>query len=97
MNANTDLFEGDGRTLNEIGKELGLNQIAIHQVQQDTDKPDKVVMNIWRKICPTRADRIYVKSITHVPLSTLQNIYGESISFINLTNKIAHNSWFPPI
>ncbi|CAM4951785.1 unnamed protein product [Rotaria socialis] len=47
----------------------------VYQVQREADKADKVAMSIWRKLCPTRADQLYVNSIKNVPTSTLQNIY----------------------
>ncbi|CAF4035086.1 unnamed protein product [Rotaria sordida] len=75
MNSNSEPFKGDGRTIAEIGAELGLNQATIQQVQQDAEKPDKVAMNIWRALCPTQADRLYVESVRYVPAKTLQNIY----------------------
>ena len=46
-------YQGDGRTLDEIGRELGLTDHMIEAVQRDADKPDKIAMNIWRKLCPT--------------------------------------------
>ncbi|CAF3138035.1 unnamed protein product [Rotaria socialis] len=55
--------------------ELGLNPLILQQVQREADKADKVAMSIWRKLCPTRADQLYVNSIKNVPTSTLQNIY----------------------
>ncbi|CAF4970332.1 unnamed protein product, partial [Rotaria sp. Silwood1] len=75
MDSYSELFKGDGRTIAEIGAELGLNQAMIQHVQQDAEKPDKVAMNIWRTLCPTQADRVYVESIKCVPATTLQNIY----------------------
>ncbi len=84
MNTNHDTYKGDGRTLHEIGSELGLSELSMQQVQQDAEKPDKVAMNIWRKLCPTHSDRLFVGSIKNVPLSTLNNIYGKFIDFINL-------------
>jgi len=90
MNSHDQSYQGDGRTIEEIGIELGLSPTSIHQVQQDAEKADKVAMNIWRKLCPTREDRIFLGSIKNVPRSTLENIYGKSISFINILNKISH-------
>jgi hypothetical protein len=83
-NTNRDVYKGDGRTLHEIGTELGLNELSMQQVQQDAGKPDKVAMNIWRKLCPTHSDRLFVESITNVPSSTINNIYGKFIDFINV-------------
>jgi hypothetical protein len=83
MDMHGNSYDGDGRTIGEIGSALGLSSMAIQQVQQDADKPDKVAMNIWRKICPTRADRLYVGSIKNVPPSTIQNIYSKSVGFKN--------------
>ncbi|CAF2125349.1 unnamed protein product [Rotaria magnacalcarata] len=75
MNSYSELFTGDGRTIATIGTALCLNEVMIQQVQQNVDRPDKVAMNIWRKLCPTQADRLYVGSIKKVPATTLQNIY----------------------
>ena len=88
MDSNDEDYKGDGRTLVEVADALGLNQAAIHQVQHDTDKPDKIAMNVWRKICPTRADQLYVGSIKNVPESTLQSIYGKSIRLLTIFNRI---------
>ena len=76
MESHGDSYHGDGRTIHEIGRALGLTDHMIHYVQRDTDKPDKVAMNIWRKLCPTIEDKVFVRSIKKVPTSTLDNIYG---------------------
>ena len=76
-------FQSDGRTIDEIGAALGLNPIGIRQVQQDANRPDKVAMNVWRKICPTREHRLYVGSVKHVPETTLNDIYSKSNIYIN--------------
>lgn len=83
MNSYKSPFQADGRTVEEIGKSLGLSPTAMHYVQQDANRPDKVAMNVWRKLCPTREHRLYVGSITRVPEVTLQNIYSKSIDFTN--------------
>ena len=83
MNCYQNPFQSDGRTIDEIGAALGLSSIAIHQVQQDANRPDKVAMNIWRNICPTREHRLYVSSVKRVPETTLNDIYSKFISFIN--------------
>ncbi|CAM4985939.1 unnamed protein product, partial [Rotaria socialis] len=72
----------DGRTIHQIGRALGLTDHMIQYVQRDTDKPGKVAMNIWRKLCPTIDDKVFVKSIKKVPISTLDNIYA----FARLSN-----------
>jgi hypothetical protein len=91
MDSHSDAYKGDGRIVEMIGDALGLNQMAIQQVQQEADRPDKVAMNIWRMICPTRQDRVFVGSIKHVPKSTIENIYSKSISFIDILNRISHS------
>ena len=58
MEAYTESFESKDQTIDKIGSELGLTETMIQEVQQGTETPDKVVMNIWRKLCPTEADRI---------------------------------------
>lgn len=83
MNSYRSPFQGDGRTIDQIGKSLGLSPTTMHYVQQDANRPDKIAMNIWRKLCPSREHRIFVGSITRVPETTLQNIYSESIGFTN--------------
>lgn len=90
IDSNGDAYKGDGRTIEVIGEALGLSQMAIQQVQQDADRPDKIAMNIWRVICPTRQDRVFVGSIKLVPPSTIQNIYSKSISFIDILNRMSH-------
>ncbi|CAM4927945.1 unnamed protein product [Rotaria socialis] len=75
MDSCNNVYQGDGRTMDNIAGELGLNPLILQQVQREADKADKVAMNIWRKLCPTRADQLYVNSIKNVPTSTLQNIY----------------------
>ncbi|CAF3985921.1 unnamed protein product [Rotaria sp. Silwood1] len=57
MESHGDSYQGDSRTIHEIGRELGLTDNMIQYVQRDTDKPDKVAMNIWRKLCPTIEDK----------------------------------------
>ncbi|CAF4989894.1 unnamed protein product [Rotaria magnacalcarata] len=75
MDSCNNVYQGDGRTMDNIAGELGLNPLILQQVQREADKADKVAMNIRRKLCPTRADQLYVNSIKNVPTSTLQNIY----------------------
>ena len=75
MKSHGDSYQRDGRTIHEIGRALGLADHMIHYAQRDTDKPDKVAMNIWRKLCPTIEDKVFVRSIKKVPTSTLDNIY----------------------
>jgi hypothetical protein len=77
-----DWYEGDGRSIQEVGAELGLTSALIQRVQQDAFKPDKIAMNVWRAICPTRAARLDVGSIKNVPPSTIRNIYSKLINFI---------------
>ncbi|CAF2798408.1 unnamed protein product [Rotaria sp. Silwood2] len=77
MESHGDSYQGDGRTIHQIGRALGLTDHMIQYVQRDTDKPDKVAMNIWRKLCPTIDDKVFVQSIKKVPISTLHNIYGK--------------------
>ena len=77
MQSNEVKYQGDGRTLKDIGYELGLTDQMIEAVQRDADKPDKVSMNIWRRLCPTIEDKVFVGSIKRVPVSTLDNIYGK--------------------
>ncbi|CAF4277805.1 unnamed protein product [Rotaria sp. Silwood2] len=99
LDLNSDIYKGDGRTIEEIGSALGLSSMAIHQVQQDAEKPDKIAMNVWRKICPTQEDRIYVGTIKQVPKSTVQNIYmfarlclpNMNLNFKKMRNDIATN------
>ena len=79
MNSYNDLYRGDGRSLQEIGLALGFNEFMAQQVQQEADKPDKVAMNIWRKLCSTQEYRVFVGSIKNVPLSTLQNIHSKCV------------------
>ncbi|CAF1392853.1 unnamed protein product [Rotaria sordida] len=75
MNAHSNMYKGDGRTIQQVGAELGLNATLIKRVQQDAVKPDKIAMNVWRTICPTREDQLEVKSIKNIPPSTIRNIY----------------------
>ncbi|CAF1395056.1 unnamed protein product [Rotaria magnacalcarata] len=82
MESHGDSYQGDGRTIHQIGRALGLTDHMIQYVQRDTDKPGKVAMNIWRKLCPTIDDKVFVKSIKKVPISTLDNIYA----FARLSN-----------
>ncbi|CAF1662541.1 unnamed protein product, partial [Adineta ricciae] len=99
MDSHTDLYMGDGRTIDQIGCELGLSDQTIQSVQRNADRPDKVAMNIWRRLCPTVDDRVFVQSIKRVPISTLENIYAfsrlshpkNSFSFKKMRNDIAAN------
>ncbi|CAF2862244.1 unnamed protein product [Rotaria sp. Silwood2] len=75
MDSYSESFNGNGKTIEEIGSALSLSSAMIQEVQRDADRPDKVAMNIWRILCPTRADRLYVESIKNVPATTLQNIH----------------------
>jgi len=77
MQSHDITYQGDGRTLGQIAGELGLTDQMIEAVQRDADKPDKIAMNIWRKLCPTVEDKVFVGSIKRVPVSTLDNIYGK--------------------
>ncbi|CAF0972671.1 unnamed protein product [Adineta ricciae] len=69
-------YHGDGRTISDIGRDLGLSEQIIVASQRDTDKPDKVAMNVWRRLCPTVDDKVFVGSIKRVPVKTLENIYA---------------------
>ncbi|CAF1666678.1 unnamed protein product [Rotaria sp. Silwood1] len=99
MESHGDSYQGDSRTIHEIGRELGLTDNMIQYVQRDTDKPDKVAMNIWRKLCPTIEDKVFVRSIKRVPTSTLDNIYAfarlshpkSSLDYKKMRNDIAAN------
>lgn len=86
MESHGDTYQGDGRSIAQIGRELGLTDQMIQSVQRDTDKPDKVAMNVWRRLCPTIDDKLFVRSIKRVPESTLDNIYGNLLKIL-LTNK----------
>ena len=77
MQTHGTTYQGDGRSLEEIARELGLTDQMIEAVQRDANKPDKIAMNIWRKLCPTIEDKVLVGSIKYVPVSTLDNIYGK--------------------
>ena len=78
MDSRGEIYNGDNRSLVGIGRELGLNEQMVQQVQRDTTKPDQVAMKVWRKICPSHTDRLFVGSIIKVPSSTIDNIYGKS-------------------
>ena len=82
MQLNGTDFQGDGRTIPEVAAELGLSEQTIAAVQRDADRPDKIAMNVWRYLCPTIDDKLYVGSIKKIPVSTLQNIYGNSFDLI---------------
>lgn len=82
MNSHCSTYTGDGRTLGQTARELRLTDQAVEAVQRDADKPDKIAMNIWRRLCPTIDDKIMVKLIKKVPKSTLENIYGKYFSLI---------------
>jgi predicted transcriptional regulator len=77
MQSHDIAYQGDGRTIAKIARELGLTDQMIEVVQRDADKPDKIAMNVWRKLCPTIEDKVFVRSIKRVPVSTLDNIYGK--------------------
>ena len=82
MNSHVPTYKGDGRTLDQIARELRLTDQVVQAVQRDADKPDKIAMNIWRRLCPTIDDKIMVESIKKVPISTLENIYGKYVTLI---------------
>ncbi|CAF4852955.1 unnamed protein product, partial [Rotaria sp. Silwood1] len=76
MMTHSDEYKCDGRTIEQIGAELGLNAYLIQRVQQDAFKSDKIAMNVWRAIRPTAEARLEVGSIKNVPKSTIENIYS---------------------
>ena len=94
MKSHGDSYKGDGRTIQQIGDELGLTPVSIQRVQQDATTPDKIAMNVWRTICPTMAARLEVGSITTVPRSTIENIHSKLANLISLHSKSIYENVF---
>lgn len=90
MESYAESYKCEGQAIEKLGRELGLDQAKIQAVRLDADKADKVAMNVWRMLCPTRSDRLYVESIKRVPTTTLEKIYSKtpSLSRVHLDFEI---------
>ncbi|UJR38913.1 hypothetical protein I4U23_031581 [Adineta vaga] len=99
IESNENKYQNDNRTIEEVARELDLSDQTIEFVQRDAIRPDKVAMNVWRHLCPTVDDKVYVHSIKQVPMATLRNIYAfarlsrpkYSVSYKKMRSDIAAN------
>lgn len=72
---NNGVFSGDGRTLDQIGQDLGVDPTSLLTVVART--PQKSALKLFRLVYSTVAKRAECRSIKHVPQEVLQNIYGK--------------------
>ena len=69
------VFVGDGRSLEQIGHELGIDSTSLAVISART--PQKSALKIFRLLYPTVGSRANCRSISAVPQEQLDNIYGE--------------------
>ncbi len=72
---NNGVFRGDGRTLDKIGKDLGLDAANLVTVAART--PQRSALKLFRLLFPTIGSRAECVSITNIPQKTLHDIYGK--------------------
>ena len=70
-------FSGDGRTLNDIGIQIGLDPADLVTVQART--PQKSALKIFRLLYPTIGSRAACGSISRISKEELENIYSEFV------------------
>ncbi|CAF3774785.1 unnamed protein product [Rotaria magnacalcarata] len=70
---NNGAFKGDGRSLNKIGQDLGLDETSLISVAART--PQKSALKLFRLLYPTVGSRAECGSISKVPPKQLENIY----------------------
>ncbi|CAF1233897.1 unnamed protein product [Adineta ricciae] len=70
---NNGRFKGDGRTLEKIGEDLGLDKTSLITVAART--PQKSALKIFRLLYPTIGSRADCMSISAIPKEQLENIY----------------------
>ena len=74
---NNGSFVGDGRNLQKIGEDLGLDEASLLTVAART--PQKSALKLFRLLYPTIASRAKCISILKISESVLDNIYREFI------------------
>jgi hypothetical protein len=74
-------YSGDGRSLEKIGEDLGLDSVSLVTVAART--PQKSALKLFRLLFPTIRDRACIGSIKNMPQEQLGNIYGEYFSCIH--------------
>lgn len=72
---NNASFVGDGRDLNQIGEDLGLDQTSLLTVVART--PQKSALKLFRLLYPTISSRANCISISRMCQVELTNIYRE--------------------
>ena len=73
-------YSGDGRSLEKIGEDLGLDPMSLAIVVART--PQKSSLKLFRLLYPTIHERAAVGSIQTLPQEQLENIYREFFSKI---------------
>ncbi|UJR19819.1 hypothetical protein I4U23_022952 [Adineta vaga] len=73
LNSN-GMFTGDGRTLDQIGEDLGVDPASLATVLART--PQKSSLKLFRLLYPTISSRAHCRSILSVPDEQLTNIYN---------------------
>ncbi|CAF1421172.1 unnamed protein product [Adineta ricciae] len=68
------VFVGDGRSLEQIGHELGIDTTSLATISART--PQKSALKIFRLLYPTVGSRANCGSISAVPQEQLENIYA---------------------
>ena len=81
---NNGTFKGDGRTLEKLGEDLGLEGTVMVTVAART--PQKSALKLFRLLYPTINERARCRSISKIPKEQLQNIYRK-FSYIHLINE----------
>jgi hypothetical protein len=74
-------YSGDGRSLEKIGEDLGLDPMSLAIVIART--PQKSSLKLFRLLYPTILERAAVGSIQNLPQEQLENIYREFFSKIS--------------
>lgn len=67
------IYKGDGRSLEQLAEDLGLDQMTSMSVAART--PQKSALKLFRILYPTNSCRAKCRSITNVPQEQLVNIY----------------------
>ena len=72
---NRAIFQGDGRSVNTIVQDLGVDEVSLATVAART--PQKSALKLFRLLYPTVSSRAKCGSISRVPQAQLDNMYSK--------------------
>ena len=72
---NNGVYAGDGRSLDQLGEDLGIDPASLATVAART--PQKSALKLFRLLYPTIGSRANCRSISSVPQEQLDNIYSK--------------------